>query len=998
MGDIGTPFGGDVPMLDPLVQFLGRVLAWSADSFVNFHGFTPKAQAGREYARRGGGRAFTSLMQYAEIQQYLYVLDRAGDEAFFCISTRSAHKGTDARGRLKATRDKSLNRPVQLKAFVLDLDVKPRGYPSQKAALQAVLPFLEGLGIDFGPIVDTGVGLHVYITLPEGIAPAVWQPLANALVAAAQQAGIKLDVAVTKDDDRILRVPGSWNRKDPANPKLCRILGLGKDTPLDVLRKALAGYSGIQNSPTPKNGNGKIDLSFLPPRPPITRGPEFERVSAERERLRVVTSVDLLLEACPVVVDSDWRRGNGDREPLWFELAKLCHYVENGRDFFHDLSDGDDRYDEQATDDKFDSVQTEGWPYCSTIAAASDEANAICRRCPHYGEGKSPIHFATRGDPPGEAHSGQVNGHVNGTTLSAAPFVTAGGPPLRPIWLPEPYKYSDHFILTPDDRKVFHTPVLNIAVTYDTNGAMTYEFTTLKGTAETFDENTFAIPGSATGNPSRFNEAAHGYGLLPNRHVYKDFDFMTDLQTQIRQNKLAITKERTGWIGDTHHFALGGTTYTPNGPVPGARSDSPYLVPRGTLDAWKPAANFFMGKGLIEMEIIMACGYTGPLVCMTNAPGVFLYVWSGNSGRGKSAAMDCANSVSCHRLAVSRTSTRKAATDRVSHFNNIPAHFDELVPDDPRQFREFAQMIKTIVSGQGTNRLSRSSKEIPILSSRNQVVGCGNKRLTEASRTPDTNAQAARIVEFEMPDRLSQTNIHESDLIPVRHALEQNHGVAMPVFIDFVCRNYDQVEKILIDTIAYLERSLQSKPPQRFWICQIALIMVAARIARKLDLQQFDVPAIDRFLAGWFQEHRAEVFDPEALSDDPDFQLQKIRDFYNDNVGKVIITDHMPTRSVAKTPAKNGELLMNVKEFPIRIAVVDKLIRFSEAKLKAWFNLRGSSFDHTLLVLTRNGYCTRHRKGKSIGGGTNKYETAQEPLLEFNTADPRISGFVGGES
>jgi hypothetical protein len=1005
MGEIGTAFGG-VPAPDPLAQFLGRVLAWSTtdppDAYVNIHGFTPKEHvAARQFPRKGGGRAYASMLEYPQLQQFLWMLDRDGDEVFFCISTRSAHKGVDKQGNKKATRAKALNRPVRLKAFVLDLDVKPKGYPSQRAALAAALPFFDRLGIK-PLIVDTGVGLHAYITLDQPITPDRWQPLANALIEAARQGGLKFDVAVTRDDDRILRLPTSFNRKDPANPKICRLLTLGADTSLVHLEQILAPYSGISRSvnEAPRaNGHApKVDLSFLPPRPPITRGPDVDRVRAERDRLRVVTSVDLVAEACPVVQDSEWRGGNGDREPLWFELAKLCHYIEDGREFFHKLSKNDPRYDEDQTNEKFDQAEPQGWPACATIAAASGDAEHICRTCPHYGEGKSPINFATRGDPPGEASSGQVNGHVNGHALSAA-FTTASSITVRPEWLPEKYRYENNYVLTPEGQPCFHTPILNIRPRYEHDGTgdtMVIEFTTLKGTKDVDDTNTFSLSASVLATRTEAAKAMGKYGLFPNP-LQKDHDFMTDTLTLVREKRLAVTRERTGWNTDVTEFPYGGHVYTADGPRPGAAPSSPYLMPRGSFDSWKAAANAMLGKGLVELEVIMATGYTGSLVPFSGVPGVFLYAWSGPSGRGKSAACAAACSVSCDPRAIIKDNTDKSGLKRIVSFNNIPVYFDELVPDNADHARTMAQVIKSVTSGSDRLRLQRTgAAEQETLHSRNQVVGCGNKSIIEAARVSETNAQAARVIEYEVPDKLEAAGFTQEMMLPIAEALEQNYGMAMPVYIDHVVRHREQIKQAIHLTIQSLRMHLKAGPPTRFWLAQMAVIIVAAKLARMLGLQQFDIPGIQKFLIDWYHRNYADAFGAEQNSDDVEFQMRRIRDFYNDNLRARLITDYLPRRGQHKEQAKNMDMMTSPDQLAIRIGLVDKKMLMSVKKCRDYCDRReqrGASFEHTKRVLVRNNVCTYERKGKSIGGSTIYY-TAQEPFLEFVLNDPRNAGFI----
>ena len=994
-GDTISAFGGaEIP--DELARFLARVLAWSTagpPSYVNIHAFTPKQNPKVQFRRVGGGRAYASLTEYAELQQFLFLLNRDEDEVFFCLSTRSAHKGS-GRDHLKASRSKRVNQPVQLKALVLDLDVKPKGYPSQRAALAAVLPFLERLGIQPGPIVDTGGGLHVYITLSEPITPSVWQPLANALIEAAKQAGIKHDVGVTRDDDRLLRLPGSFNRKT-AEPRPCRILDLGADTTLADLQAALAPYRGVVTSRPNGHTNGALlDPALFPPRRPITGG-EAERVQAEVELFRVATSPELLVRACGVVADSLDRGGDGDLEPLWFELAKLCHYVEDGHALFHRLSHKYDGYSIEEADTKYNSVQTGGWPHCQTIASSSPDAMAICQTCPHWGGQRTPIHAAQNGAVP------HVNGGLNGHALPAQAFAavgTLGFTEIRPPWLPEEYIRDGNSYVWVDSALVFNRPVYSIEAVYhpEPENRLMIDFEYGKGTADTDDVGKFSISAGTLATAAKFAEATIGHGLVLNRNLPQGRNVATDILTRIQTMRAARTEQRTGWVG--REFAYGGHIYTATGPRPAGAAPIQYLAPRGRLDEWQAAVDFFMGRGCIEMEIIMATGYTGPLVEMAGVPGVLLHVFSDGSGVGKTMASTVACSVASDPSAIVRDTTPNAGQERITAFNNITVYFDEMIADAIRDTRQFPQLVKNATSGSGRNRLHRTGDMRKVATSRNQVVGCSNRRLTEVSKVATTNAQAARIVEIEMSDALKKAGIEPPELTPIGQTLEKNYGVAMPVYIDFVVRNYDAVNDMMQSTMRWLNHRLKSGHSERFWIAQLTIILVAVRIARKLGLQRFDVDAIQKFLLDWYAHHREAVFGSEADTHNPEYQLAQLYAFYNDNLDKRLTTDYLPRRGAAKDRVREelfGQII-RPRELAIRVATKDCKMFVSEPKLENWHKLRGTTFQAQKATLIRAGYCMHHRKGKTIGGSTN-FTTMPEHILEFDLNDPRLADFLPDE-
>ena len=209
---------------DPLAQFLGRVLAWSADSYVNIH-----ADGGKRTEYAMGGQAFRGWDEYVQLKRHVDWLNVNQSDVYFCLATMATYNEAQSKpNKRRAYRRKNPEHVKLLKAFVIDLDVKPKGYPDQHAALKAVLPFLDKLGLKAGEIVSSGNGIHVYIVLDQPVTLDVWQPLADKLVAALQAHGIKCDTGVTKNPVTLIRLPGTVNqdrkRKDAAIPKPCRVL------------------------------------------------------------------------------------------------------------------------------------------------------------------------------------------------------------------------------------------------------------------------------------------------------------------------------------------------------------------------------------------------------------------------------------------------------------------------------------------------------------------------------------------------------------------------------------------------------------------------------------------------------------------------------------------------------------------------------------------------------------------------------------------------------
>jgi hypothetical protein len=352
--------------------------------------------------------------------------------------------------------------------------------------------------------------------------------------------------------------------------------------------------------------------------------------------------------------------------------------------------------------------------------------------------------------------------------------------------------------------------------------------------------------------------------------------------------------------------------------------------------------------------------------------------------------MAAAASVWYHpKIMLVEAATYNFATSRIADVNNLPACFNDFIPDDAERW--VGRFIKDVTAGAEKGRLTRNSKEIPRRFSRTLMIGNGNRSIVEMAGIKDTNAQAVRVLEYEMPRRV--THIVRDDAA-LREALEQNYGQAGLVYARFLGTHHVAIAEMVKDQVQALNRQFGADEGERFWIAAIATLLIGATIAKKLDLVQFDVPAMRAFLINLFNSRRAHVNELEINADDPVVQQQRIINFLNERVRNRLVTDRMPRRgqgSVAmKIPPAQG-----VNEFVARYAIDDRKLWVSEPKLEYWCLQRGYQYGTMRKVLLRNKYCIRHQQGRSLGAGCpSEYRTGSEKVLEFDLKDSRNSGFL----
>lgn len=124
---------------------------------------------------------------------------------------------------------------ISLKSFWLDVDAHGKGpYGTPDEALAGIKTFVNDADLPKPNFVHmTGHGTQVFWVLPTPISKADWQPVANDFQELAKRMNLGAD-PITADAGRILRVPGTYNFRDPDNPVATN------------MSKVKAGYTDLQ--------------------------------------------------------------------------------------------------------------------------------------------------------------------------------------------------------------------------------------------------------------------------------------------------------------------------------------------------------------------------------------------------------------------------------------------------------------------------------------------------------------------------------------------------------------------------------------------------------------------------------------------------------------------------------------------------------------------------------------------------------------------------------
>jgi Protein of unknown function (DUF3987) len=395
-------------MNDQLNKFMGRVVPWPANGeagYINLHWFGNAAGFMR-------GRPFTDLKGFLNMAQWGAVHPEAMNDIYFCLTRQSAKK-MGKTGKEQAVR-RGQN-ATHAKALWIDADVKSdqpeKNYTSTDTLLTALQKFLADADLPApSALVASGSGgLHIYWISNRALTIKEWRPYADGLKALITKHGFKCDAGLTTDSARVLRVPGTLNRKrDPATPVV--LIGLGGDydfaTELAHLAATLPVVTGtVTTAPAPQ-----VDAQFLTPAAAAfgVADPNDSLAAGLNVRDDRPLDVEGVIRGCEYFADLATNHGRGVGQGLWMQGVLACTFLDQGRRLAHYFSNGYATYSHAETEAMYERKIKDraerglGWPGC---AAFENEGCKLCATCANKGKIKSPLNLAVRLQAPAAQQS-----------------------------------------------------------------------------------------------------------------------------------------------------------------------------------------------------------------------------------------------------------------------------------------------------------------------------------------------------------------------------------------------------------------------------------------------------------------------------------------------------------------------------------------------------------------------------------------------------------------
>ena len=972
-------------------QYLAKVLPWPLENepgFINLHySFDPgNLRPGEKL--RWSGRACRSINEF--ISALDWQQKRAGTKDIYVCQSRQLN-GIETYGKknfryYKA--DRSQANATALKSLFLDVDLK-----DYKSAQE----ILDGLGrllaLTHLPkpscVVHTTGGYHIYWTLDRVLKPDEWFPLAHALVEACAQSGFTIDPQCTIDSARILRVPDTLNHKRNQLVKLVMINYF--DYGVEFIIEKLLPFKVI----SPKHANGhKIDPAVFPYKGPLQE-PDPLSAGMEHAEHPLIDFADVIQE-CEFLRNSATTGGANNDNPLWNLTTLLSTFMLDGKQLAHLLGRKHPTYSKEETDEFYARKLREreekklGWPSCQTIHATGSK---FCRRCPHFKEGRSPLHFRTHSTPPPSTNGGGSGSNGSGASRPNGRVVGV---------LPQGYTRDARGYIqrlhTKADGGIEHVTVCEIAVhdAWLQNEPWKLNFA---AEPEPGKCTQIVLPLEVTGAVSELRKELSRQGITLHDYQAKPMEefILSWIQTLRNTKDAVVSTSPFGWHvppnGKLQGFVYGGKLFTPTD-IKVAQSPDVVTAkgynPTGDIGPWVEAAKLITDQKRPALDAILASTFAAPLVRFTHMEGLMMSC-VGESGIGKSTAMNVAMAVWGHPVRAKNQldDTSNSVMNKVGELRNLPIFWDDLRPVDTKNY---ANMVFQVSYGKEKDRLNASAKRRESGTWQTIMVSTSNVSLLEyvTQHTNTTTAGVYRIFEIEVVSgKGGPGQIAKVDAAKIVGQLKDNYGVVGERYAEFLGKSFEQIEQEVYEYQKALDIEIDAQQEERLWTTQIACVCIGAKYSNQLGFTQIDEEALKAFLITSLGNMRKELKASHVDMTDEINVSSILTSYLHAKRAKNTLTTNIVHKGRGR-PAKDsvkviGSNTQRLETIEVQIGVEDKIMRIHSPAFTEWCTQKGIS-RHAFGKALEKSFGVKEMVGR-LGSGTEFTAGGETYILELRLQD-----------
>lgn len=848
------------------------------------------------------------------------------------------------------------------KSFFIDIDCgmgKP--YADQAEGMTALKQFIKDAKLPKPMVVNSGRGVHAYWVLEEPMARDEWKPLAEGLKLLCERHKLDADPSVTADTARILRVPGTFNYKDSANPLHVTVIIKGDPIANDVFKDLFKleddVFAGMVGKPFVPRQMDAMTLALM---------------GNNISRFKTILIKSAEGTGCPQILNIYENQGTIE-EPLWrggLSIAQAC--VDRDK-AIHAISNKHPAYSAYETDRK--ANETKGPYTCATFKKLNPSG---CEGCPHTFS--SPIQLGKEFNEATEENSEVVEpakeeGEAPTTyQIPKYPFPftrgAAGGIYVKTkneeteqdeITLVYPYDfYVVKRMRDPDQGEVL---LMRLHLPQD-------------GVQE------FIIPLTAVLAKDRFRDtiASHGLAVLGKKQ-----DLLMAYITRWVEELQASTKAETarrqfGWLPDDSAFILGDKEITADeikySPPTGATLPLvPWFKEKGDFHIWKDVVNAYGRPDMEAKAFALFMGFGNVLLRFTNLEGYMLSLKSQGSGSGKTTILHAVSSIYGHPkdtlMQVKDTYNQKM--QRIGTFQHIPILLDEMTNMPPEQKSNLAY---DITQGRAKNRMKsqENAERINITRWATGMITTSNRSLRDdlLAIKAFPEGELMRIMELHI------FNDANDDPVWARNhfsRLYDNYGHAIYPYMQYVVGHLPEVIEFLGKIQTKIEAEADIKSHERYWSAMAAIAITGGIISKKLGLHDIDHKAVQTYVIKHIRDSRLQ--NKMMMAESSDFLGGFLQRKYHETL---VINGKKDGRTGLETgPIREprGALTARYEPDTKLLYVVAKEYRAECAKVQL-------NFDESLAVHLKSG-AYHGIKRKRMTAGTIINTDVNAPALVFDT-------------
>lgn len=765
-----------------------------------------------------------------------------------------------------------------VKALFVDIDCAeegPKTYSSKKEGYLAFQAFvaktgLSALGTPY--VISSGGGLHIYFPFTKTVDTDTWKPIAENFKRLCKQEGLKIDMTVTADAARVLRLPGTKNFKTKyKNVRDVKIMVEGTVFEL-VAVAALIRDKLIKGNEALKE-KAKVDPGLMGARPKSMP----TKVAAMMGANSTTTFKAIWLktaegDGCGQLQHYVDNASDDGMEPIWRGLLSWAQKCDDGLEYAKLLSDMHP-YDSERMHKKLSKLKG---PYA--CIKMDGENPGICAKCRHFGKITNPLILGrevitdnsakeitlpiAQGEfSKDETFSEKVEDSTLAVERKPAITVTRPPPPLGFSYGANGGVYVLQEIEDADGKKIMkQTAVLPYDLFAVNVLRQDGEYLTQLIAMKPEGHEPLLLPSKHVSSKDETIKVLGSKNVLSAHGQPNDKNLYNYVRACVLEASLNIkpieVPYQCGWQKDGS-FVYNNRVFTKDGlattiPMPGLENINRATNSGGTMGDWRKFWDMMIRKKQYTMLANCLDSFGCPLMKFTEYEGFVWHIGSTESGTGKSLTLSAKAGVWGHpiRFRTGKGTSPVAMQQRAGLLNSLPLLIDEITSKSRNDMEWAPTFIFDLAEGQGKERMESGANKERINNSTWSLTCTmtSNIHLTDymsGARKHSSNGELLRMLEW-TPNKPLEWEDEDREALD---CLKHNYGVAGEAWVRWIVANQDTVRSMLRSVHLRLKTEMAFVDDERYWHSGCATTITAAILLGPKYANILEVPVQEVMMA-----------------------------------------------------------------------------------------------------------------------------------------------------